>query len=309
MAFPIRVSDVMSSPVETVSPDATAAEAATTCREKAIGSLVVVDDADVTGIVTSDDFVRLLGEAADPEDRPLHEFMSTEVVTVDADVPVADAVRSMFGHGIARLVVVAGDEPVGLVSTDDVVHHVPQVLQRQELHRPRTDEFRYSVRQEVAYENVDWEVECVGLSDEEITVGDRVEFTKTIDDEDVRAFAAASGDTNRAHLDEEYARETRFERRIVHGTLVGGLISAALARLPGLTIYVSQSLSFLAPVGIGERVTAVCEVVEDLGDGKYQLTTDVVDADDERVIEGQAVVLVDDLPETGDVIVETLGTR
>ncbi|WP_331235618.1 CBS domain-containing protein [Natronorarus salvus] len=304
MEFPIRVTDVMSSPVETVTADATAAEAAVRCREKSIGSLVVVDDERVAGIVTSDDFVRLLGETSDPEGRRLHEFMASEVVTVDADVSVGDAVRSMFDHGIARLVVVEGEEPVGLVSTDDVVHHLPQVLQRQEFERPRPEEFRYSVRQEVAYEEADWEVESVGLADDRINVGDRVAFAKTLDEEDVRRFAAASGDTNRLHLDEEYARGTRFGRRIAHGTLVGGLISAALARLPGLTIYVSQSLTFLAPVGIGDRMTAVCEVVEELGDCRYQITTDVVDGDDEPVIEGQAVVLVDDLPDVGSVRVE-----
>lgn len=76
--------------------------------------------------------------------------------------------------------------------------------------------------------------------------------------------------------------------------------------VPGLTIYVSQDLSFLAPADIGKRVTAECEVVDDLGRDKYQLTTDVVNRNDERVIEGQAVVLIDDLPEPERVAIKAI---
>jgi len=127
-------------------------------------------------------------------------------------------------------------------------------------------------------------------------VGDRIEFAKTISDNDVKQFAAASGDTNPLHLDEEFAAETRFRGRIAHGTLVGSLISAALARLPGLTIYLSQDLEFHNPVRIGDRLTAECEIVEDLGDEQYRLTTRVR-KDETVVIDGEAVVLIDDLPE------------
>jgi len=123
-------------------------------------------------------------------------------------------------------------------------------------------------------------------------VGDRIEFTKTISDDDVRQFAAASGDTNPLHLDDEFAEQTRFRGRIAHGTLVGSLISAALARLPGLTIYLSQNLEFLAPVEIGDRVTAECSIAEDLGNNQYRLTTTVTDDDGETVIDGEAVVLI-----------------
>jgi len=142
----------------------------------------------------------------------------------------------------------------------------------------------------------EWHVE---LSEEEpnrLGVGDRVTFAKTITDEDVRQFAASSGDTNPLHLDDEFASDTRFGGRIAHGTLVGGLISAALARLPGLTIYLSQDLEFHNPVSVGDRLTAEVEIVEDLGDDQYRLTTRVLDGED-VIIDGEAVVLIDDLPE------------
>jgi len=212
---------------------------------------------------------------------------------------VGDAVDRMVDNDVARLVVVdRSDEPVGLISTDDIVRYVPQVLHRRKLIEkpggaetvPRTG------RPDTAYEDPDWVFESTTIEGNGLAVGDRVAFTKQISEEDVRTFADASGDTNRLHLEESFASGTRFGRRIVHGTLVSGLISAALARLPGITIYLSQDLVFLSPVDIGERVSAVCEVVEEFGPRKYELTTDVHGADGERVVEGEATVLVDDIP-------------
>mgnify|MGYP006278034365 CR=1 FL=1 len=138
-----------------------------------------------------------------------------------------------------------------------------------------------------------WDVERdVG---EELAVGDTVEFAKTLSERDVQRFAAASGDTNPIHLDDEWAERTRFNGRIVHGILVTGLISAALARLPGAIVYLSQDLEFRAPVRIDDYVTATIEVAEDLGGDQYRLRTTVAKGDD-QVIDGEAVVLVDDVP-------------
>lgn len=142
----------------------------------------------------------------------------------------------------------------------------------------------------------EWHAETTAETAEELSVGDRFEFTKTITDEDIRGFAAASGDTNPLHLDDEFAEQTRFRGRIAHGTLVGGLISAALARVPGLVIYLSQDLEFHNPVRVDDCITAECEIVEDLGNSQYRLTTRVLDGED-VVIDGEAVILVDDLPE------------
>jgi len=142
----------------------------------------------------------------------------------------------------------------------------------------------------------EWTVELSEADRTELGVGDRVTFTKTITAEDVESFAAASGDTNPLHLDDEYASQTRFRGRIAHGTLVGGLISAALARLPGLVVYLSQDLEFHNPVRVDDRCTAECEIVEDLGNDQFRLTT-TVSADGETVIDGEAVILIDELPD------------
>nr|WP_246286406.1 MaoC family dehydratase [Natronomonas gomsonensis] len=129
--------------------------------------------------------------------------------------------------------------------------------------------------------------------DGELSVGDGVRFSKTLSEEDVERFALASGDTNPLHLDEEWAEDTRFSGRIVHGTLAAGLISAALARLPGGVVYLSQDLEFRAPVRIDDRVTAEVDIVEDLGGGRYRLRT-TVETDADLVIDGEAVVLIED---------------
>ncbi|MFC3476566.1 MaoC family dehydratase [Halobacterium litoreum] len=157
-------------------------------------------------------------------------------------------------------------------------------------------ERRDSTLPSMAYRRDDWTFECTVDSREDIGVGEHVSFSKELTDDDVRAFAKASGDTNRLHLDDEFAARTRFGERIAHGTLVSGLVSAALARLPGLTIYLEQDVEYLAPVPIGERATATCEVVENLGGDRYRLTTVVTDGDGDAVVDGEAIVLVDELP-------------
>ena len=161
---------------------------------------------------------------------------------------------------------------------------------------PTTDDEVPAERIEPDEDLPEWHAETTAETAEELSVGDRFEFTKTITDEDVHGFAAASGDTNPLHLDDEFAEKTRFRGRIVHGTLVGGLISAALARVPGLVIYLSQDVEFHNPVRIDDRITAECEIVEDLGKNQYRLTTRVVDGE-EVVIDGEAVILVDGNPE------------
>ncbi|CCQ34192.1 phosphate butyryltransferase protein [Halorhabdus tiamatea SARL4B] len=140
-----------------------------------------------------------------------------------------------------------------------------------------------------------WEWERTVEDSDAVDVGDSVTFSKEISDDDVTSFAAASGDTNPLHLEDDYAAETRFGGRIAHGMLVGGLISAALARFPGTVVYLSQDFEFKGPVRIGDRATAEVEVVETLDGGRYRLSTQVL-VDGEAVIDGEAVVLIDEEP-------------
>ena len=124
--------------------------------------------------------------------------------------------------------------------------------------------------------------------------GQKATLSKTFTEANVQAFAEASGDKNPVHLDEAYAQTTRFGKRIVHGMLVAGLISAVLGtQLPGPgTIFLGQELSFKAPVYIGDTVTAEIEVAA-VREGKSiaTLITNCYNQDGTLVIEGKATVL------------------
>lgn len=125
--------------------------------------------------------------------------------------------------------------------------------------------------------------------------GDKASRTTTITDEMIRSFAQLTGDTNPVHLDDDYAAKTRFGRRIAHGMIAAGLISAALANdLPGPgTVYLSQTLQFRGPVYPGDTITTTVEVKTVRPDKPIiTLNTACINQDNKVVLEGEAVVLV-----------------
>ena len=127
-----------------------------------------------------------------------------------------------------------------------------------------------------------------------LRVGDTAEITRTIDEASVRWFAGVTGDSNPVHLDEGYAAATPFGRRIAHGMLVAGTISAVLGtRLPGPgAVYLGQTLQFRAPVFLGDAITARVEVIKVREDKPViTLRTTCTNARGEVVIEGEAVLL------------------
>ena len=125
--------------------------------------------------------------------------------------------------------------------------------------------------------------------------GDQASRSTTITDEMIRAFAELTGDANPVHLDDNYAAGTRFGRRIAHGMIAAGLISATLANeLPGPgTVYLSQTLQFKAPVYPGDTITTSVEVQSVRPDKPIAtLRTVCRNQQDAIVLEGEAVVLV-----------------
>jgi len=102
---------------------------------------------------------------------------------------------------------------------------------------------------------------------DELQVGQKASFGKTITESDVYLFAGISGDVNPAHINEEYAKTTFFKTRIAHGHIAAGLVSGVLGNImPGYgTIWVSQNWNFRAPVPIGDTITATVEILEKMG--------------------------------------------
>ncbi len=127
-----------------------------------------------------------------------------------------------------------------------------------------------------------------------LKIGDRSTHTFTVSDEVVRGFSELTGDRNPVHLDEEFAKTTRFGRRIAHGMIAASQISAAIANiLPGPgSIYLSQSLQFVAPVFIGDVVTTKLTVIS-IKEGKPIATLETIceNQKGDVVLKGEAVVL------------------
>ena len=133
----------------------------------------------------------------------------------------------------------------------------------------------------------------IGKTIDKLNEGDSASFSKTIAESDVYLYAGVTGDLNPAHVNEEYAKKTFFKTRIVHGMLLGGLISTVIASklpCPG-TIYIRQELNFIAPVHMGDTVTATVEVKEvDREKNRVKMRTHCTNQEDITVIDGAAIV-------------------
>ncbi len=124
------------------------------------------------------------------------------------------------------------------------------------------------------------------------TVGDSATFSKTISESDVYQFAGITGDFNPVHIDEVYASNTIFKKRIVHGMLVSSFISTVLAsKIPGEgTIYVGQELKFTRPVYIGDTITAKLELIEIINEKRWKIQSQVFNQNGEMVVDGFSIV-------------------
>ncbi len=96
----------------------------------------------------------------------------------------------------------------------------------------------------------------------EIEVGYKIEYKKKISEVDVFMFGLISGDFNPVHFDEDVAARTKFGGRVVHGMLTTSLVSAAIARMPGIVVLLEACFRYTKPVRIGDIVRVVGEVIE-----------------------------------------------
>ena len=112
------------------------------------------------------------------------------------------------------------------------------------------------------YKKFDGEVKEFEKFEGEVDIGYKIEFEKKIKDVDVHFFAFVSGDFNPVHFNEELASKTKFKGRVVHGMLTTSLVSAAVARMPGIVVLLEACFRYTKPVRIGDTVKVIGEVVE-----------------------------------------------
>jgi 3-hydroxybutyryl-CoA dehydratase len=129
---------------------------------------------------------------------------------------------------------------------------------------------------------------------EDVKVGDRSSFSKTITEADIFAFCGITGDFNPIHVDEAFAGQTRWQGRIAHGMLVASMVTSTLSALLGDgAVHVSQEVSFMAPVRIGDSVTVTSEITEKLEDKRRAIISTVwTNQDGTTVITGTAELLL-----------------
>ncbi len=137
---------------------------------------------------------------------------------------------------------------------------------------------------------------------EDLEVNMSAVYAKTVTEADIVLFSGVSGDTNPVHLDAEFAAQTRFGERIAHGMLTASFISAVFGtRLPGPgCIYLSQNLSFRAPVHIGDTVVTRATVTALKPRRQHVSMETVCSVGDTVVLEGEALLYVPPRPEAAD---------
>ena len=124
--------------------------------------------------------------------------------------------------------------------------------------------------------------------------GFQYKYEFSFSNDDIIGFAKVSGDANPIHLDEEYAKTTIFKTRIVHGFLGGSVFSKVFGTIiPGEgTIYLSQTLKFMAAMYIGVKYTALFDFIDvDVTKHRAKVQTKIVDMDNNVIILGEALVL------------------
>jgi 3-hydroxybutyryl-CoA dehydratase len=128
----------------------------------------------------------------------------------------------------------------------------------------------------------------------EINIGDKSVFSKTITEADIFAFTGISGDFNPLHVSEQFARTSQFKGRIAHGMLVAGLIDNTLADLAGLgAIHISQSVRFKAPVKIGDTVMVESVIIAvNLEKHRFHVQSTLTNQDETVVLTGEGELML-----------------
>jgi CBS domain-containing protein len=117
----MQVSEIMSTDLVTVGPEYNVADVASLMRSKRIGSVIVLEDDRVLGILTERDILGVVGSGEDPKNVAAHEALTDDLVTIGPDAPVEEAAQEMVRAGVRHLPVISEQDLIGIVSMRDLV--------------------------------------------------------------------------------------------------------------------------------------------------------------------------------------------
>ena len=126
----MQVKDAMNPKVISASKDISIKEAARTLTKHEIGSLIIVEDEKIVGVITESDIIRkVVATGLDPSVTLVEEMMTKDVITIDADAELNDACQTMVDHKIKRLPVLDGGQLVGIITTTDIISVEPKLIE------------------------------------------------------------------------------------------------------------------------------------------------------------------------------------
>ena len=130
----VNVSEVMTKEVVTVGPHYNVADVASLMDAKGIGSVIVLEEERVLGILTERDILKVIGAGEDPKNVAAHEALIGDLYTITPDASIEDAAGQMTQARVRHLPVIANDQIVGIISSRDVVRwSVREMAQAAEL--------------------------------------------------------------------------------------------------------------------------------------------------------------------------------
>ena len=138
-------------------------------------------------------------------------------------------------------------------------------------------------------------IESIKAEINNLHIGQKAEFLEIISESCVQEFAKLSGDFNPHHMDEEYAKKTKYEKRICHGMLLASFFSKLTAMyLPGQgSFYLSQTLNFVSPAFINDEVTVRGEITKiSSSTGIVRVKTQIINKNNVLLVSGDAKVLI-----------------
>ncbi|WP_053207593.1 cyclic nucleotide-binding/CBS domain-containing protein [Jiangella muralis] len=117
----MRVDEIMTSATITDSTTGTLRSAAEQMWKQQTGSVVIVEGDEIVGIITERDVMRAVGRGADPDEAPITEVMTRDVITAEPGTHVREAARLMAQHWIRHLPIVDDGKLAGILSQRDVI--------------------------------------------------------------------------------------------------------------------------------------------------------------------------------------------